>query len=870
MPVSLRAPFALLLLLALAVAAAVTWGPAATPSLLDRAQKAAPGPDARPSDWAMAQRLYPHSADDLDAAALARVRAASREAISQSVAMRGAARGGPFGAWQQDGPTDIGGRISDIEFAPSDPNRVYAGVGTGGVFRSDDGGLTWTPIFDEQALLNIGDLAVHPTDPDVLWVGTGEANGNAYNFAGGGIYRTDDGGLTWTPLGLEATYSIGRIRIDPTDPSRVFVAALGAYFGKNEERGVFRTTDDGASWERLLFLSDSTAVVDLAMKPDDPNTLLAATWSRIRRLDGSNLSGSTSGLWRSTDGGDSWEELTNGLPNPDAQPVGRIGLDFSESQPNTAYALYTDGYYRIGLWRSDDAGTAWRRYDRLFNELPEGAGFQWYLGQIRVRPNNPDHVFVLGVPLLRPIGNGGPGWVEEYGDYLETLHVDHHAMAFQPGSPDYVLSGNDGGIDLSTDGGASWTAIDGLPITQFYEIGLDAQNPERRYGGTQDNNTIRTIFGEINDWERILGGDGFYVIVDPTDPETIYAESQFGNLGKSTDGGSSFLYVAPPISWNEPVNWSTPVVMDPDDPQTLYYGSNRVWRTTNGAASWEPVSPVLTREETNSWSHTLTTLAVHPLDPDVVWAGTADGKVWVTTDGAATWTDATRENLPNRWVTRLAPDPTDPMVAYVSYSGLRSYDPIPRVLRTDDGGLTWTDLSAGLPDAPANALAVDPVDPSVVYLGLDTGPFVSTDRGETWEVLGTGMPAVAVFDLKVHPTERTLVAGTHGRSMFSLDVSGVTVASEPGAAAEALTLAPAFPNPTAGAATLRYTLAAPGPVALDVFDVLGRRVATLVDGDRPAGEHTARFDGSGLASGRYVVHLRADGQERTQPLTLTR
>ncbi len=845
------------LVVAVLVTAAAAWllwpsAPEAVAPTRPNAEQAERGPDMRPSEWAADQRLFPVWKADP---------AAYRDALAEAHALRTASRGGGFGAWEQAGPTNVGGRISDIEYAPSNPDIVYAAAATGGVYRSEDEGFTWSPIFDDRAVLTIGDLAVHPTDPDVIWVGTGEANGSHNNFAGGGLYRSEDAGATWDFLGLGEAYSIARIRIDPTNTERVFAAAVGSYFGKNEQRGVYRTTDGGTTWERTLFVSDSTAIIDLAMKPGDPNTLFATTWERIRRPTSARLSGPTSGLWRSTDGGDTWTKLgaANGLPDPDDVAVGRIGLATCESAPTTVYASYSDGSFYTGLYRSDDGGDSWSNFD---GGAIGGSSFEWYFGQVRCRPDDPDQVFVLSTPLWRY-----DGFWDAMGGF-DVLHVDHHALAFKPGEPDIILSGNDGGLDRSTDGGVSWSAVNGLPITQFYEIGLDATNPQRLYGGTQDNNTARTLDGDPGGWELIYYGDGFYTIVDPTDPNTIYAEAQYGDLGKSTNGGSSFFGATSGISFSEPRGWSTPVVMDPHDSETLYYGTNHVYRTTNGASSWTKISPRLTRTPEQPRINTVTTIGVSPANSEVVWAGTADGQVWMTADGDA-WTNVTQSNLPFRWITRVIPDPADADVAYLTFSGLKWYDPIVRVFRTDDAGQTWTSIADGLPDAPVNALAVDPVDPNVVYVGTDVGAFVSTARGVGWMALGSGLPAVSVYDLKVHPTERFLAAGTHGRSMWRLDLSNI-VANEDGAPPLALALDAAYPNPFAEATTLRFTLDAPAAVRLEVFDVAGRRVATLAEGEHGVGTHHVTWNAEGIASGTYVARLRAGDRQQSRTLTLTR
>ncbi|MEO1075492.1 MAG: T9SS type A sorting domain-containing protein [Bacteroidota bacterium] len=825
--------------------------------LTERAEKEAPGPDQRPATWLAEQRLFPHFEHDAEA---------FRAAHAQALQMREVARrGDTFGTWRQAGPTNIGGRITSIAFAPSAPDVVYAGAATGGAFKSLDAGRTWAPIFDDQAVLPVGAVAVDPTNPDRAFVGTGESNGGSYNLSGGGVFRTEDGGATWTPLGLEETITIGRIRIDPRDPDRVFLTGTGAYFGTSPARGVYRSTDGGDSWDQVLFVSDRTAAIDLVMHPTSPDTLYATMWERERTPTTAFLSGTTSGVYRSADGGDTWTLLgaTDGLPGP-ADDIGRIGLATCDGDPDRMYALYNDGRVLTDLYRSEDGGVSWAR-DPRSGALPGfSGGFSWYFGNVRCDPLDAERVFVLDVPLVVWEGNG---WFDQYG--YEVLHVDHHALAFKPDDPTYVLSGNDGGFDISTDRGLSWEAVNGLAITQFYEIGLDPSNPERLYGGTQDNGTVRTRTGALDDFDTIYGGDGFYVIVDPTDPDVIYAESQFGNLGKSTDGGFSFDFALNGIDGGEPTNWSTPVVMDPSDSQTLYYGTNRVYRTTNGAGFWTPISPDLTTSAAGRLS-VVTAISVSPLDPDVLWVGTGDGQVWTTSDGGATWEDRTGP-LPFRYVTRVVAHPTDVTSAYVTQSGLRWRDPTPRVFRTTDSGTTWTAISDGLPDAPVNALAIDPLAPDTVFVGTDVGPFVSPDAGASWEALGTGIPAVAVFDLKIHPTARYLAAGTHARSLWTLQLPANPVANEPTAETAGVALATPWPNPVATSTTVQYVLGSPVQVRVEVFDVVGRRVAVLADAAQASGTHTLSWSpDAGLANGTYVVRLTAGAQTLTTRLTLAR
>jgi len=730
----------------------------------------------RPSDWGWLQRLFPYGQAD-KTAHIDAIRQAQkmRAAVASAVSSAGNSKAGLSQIpWDFAGPENIGGRISDIEFNPLDPAIVYAGAATGGVFKSTDGGWTWTPVFDEAAALSVGDIAVDPVNPDIVYVGTGEANGGHNNFPGAGVYKSTDAGATWQLLGLERTASIGRIVIDPSNPQRVYVAAVGSYFGPDSDRGLYRSMDGGVHWEKSLFVSDSTGAIDIVMNPQNPSVLLVAMWERVRRPNSSHLYGPTSGVYRSINGGDSWVRLSSSSGLPDGESlVGRIGLALCQSQPNIVYALYTDGTDYKASYKSSDGGLKWTPIDPNRQIANGTAGFSWYFGNIRVHPRQPQRVYALDVAFMRS-DNSGASWPLNYGygNPYSDFHVDHHALAFHPFHPDTLIEGNDGGINISYDSGVSWKKVALLPVTQFYEITMDQTYPERLYGGTQDNGTMRTRTGQVGDWEFIYGGDGFYVVVDPTNPNVIYAESQYGYLGKSTDGGFTFRSALNGINGSEPTDWSTPVVMDPSNHNVLYYGTNRVYRTTNAASLWQPISPNLTRQLPDARLGTVTTIAVAPSNSSVIYAGTDDGYVWVTDDNGTSWSNITA-NLPYRWVTRVAVDPVLATTAYVTFSGLKWKSPQPHVFRTRDMGATWDDISGNLPDAPVNAILVDPIQSNYLYLGNDVGCFYSDNYGESWQPLGQGVPAVPVYSMDIHKTLRQLVIGTHGRSMYRLDVNAL-------------------------------------------------------------------------------------------------
>ncbi len=773
-----------------------------------------------PSEWMMTQRLFPYMQADPDV---------YLQALKQVNKMKSSLNKSEELNWTFAGPINIGGRITDIEFNPLDPNIVYSSAATGGVFKSTDMGETWFPVFDDQAFLSIGDIAVDPVNPDIIYVGTGEANGGHNNMPGGGMFKSTDAGNSWSSIGLDSTETIGRVIINASNTNEIFVAAVGSYFAPTHQRGIFKSTDGGATWSQSLFVSDSTGAIDIVMDPTNPDFLLAAMWERVRRPNSSHLYGPSSGIYKSTNNGTTWQLLgpSTGLPNAGTTHVGRIGLAISKSNPNISYALYNDGAVYIGLFKTTDYGSTWSNADPDMEILNGVSNFSWYFGQVRINPTNPNKIYVMDVGFMSS-NDGGANWSLSY-----QTHVDHHALAFNPSNSNYLIDGDDGGIYTSTNGGSSWMGPKEMPSTQFYEIGLDYNNPQKLYGGTQDNNTIRTQTGNLDDWSALIGGDGFYVIVDYTNPNIIYAESQFGALQKSTDGGNNFDYARNGINSNEPTNWSTPVVMDPNNNNVLYYGTNRIYRTTNGANNWTSISPDLTDD--GPGNGTVSTIDVAPSNSNVICAGTADSHVWITTDYGSTWNDVSG-SLPYRWVTRVKVDPNNENNIYAAFSGLKWHDPQPHVFKSTNKGANWTDISSNLPDAPVNAFAVDNNDPNRLYLGSDVGAFVSFNGGTSWQPIADGLPTVSVYDMKIHPVENYLAIGTHGRSMYKIDLSQlVDVKLEP-AKINDFKLLQNYPNPFNPSTTIIICqLAVSQFVTLKVYDVLGKEVATLVNEEKSPG-----------------------------------
>ncbi len=505
-------------------------------------------PKEKPNEWFFMQRAFPYEKINHDA---------YLNALSQAKQMRIEAEANrASGMWEFAGPVNIGGRITDVEMHHSDLNTIYLGAASGGIFKSEDKGENWEPIFDDALNLSIGDIAIAPSDPNIVYVGTGEANagGGSLAYDGVGIYKSLDAGINWELIGLPNSGSIGRIVIHPNNADVAYVAAMGSLFDNSNDRGIYKTSNGGNGWSKVLYVSDSTGGIDLAINPISPDTIYAAMWERVRRPNRRSYGGQTCGIYRSFDGGQNWEELTNGLPT-NASGKGRIGISISESDPNIVYAIYADrtGYFN-GVYKTTDHGDSWIQTN---DGALSGAfsSFGWWFGRLKVDPVDPDIVFVIGLDIYRTL-NGGNTWSNQSGN---NVHVDQHEVYIHPLDNDFVLLGNDGGLYTSTNGGNTWTHDETLPITQFYTCELDNQNPWRLYGGTQDNGTNRIIFHPDGNWERIYGGDGFFVLVDPKDNNYIYAESQYGGLGRSTNGGSSFLNATSGISDTDRFNWSSPL-----------------------------------------------------------------------------------------------------------------------------------------------------------------------------------------------------------------------------------------------------------------------------------------------------------------------
>lgn len=803
-----------------------------------------------PSDWFGLQRAFPFETINQKA-----FRAAAEQARFERAAPPAsrAARVAAAFTWTQAGPYNIGGRITAIAATPSE-NAIYIASANGGVFESVNGGVNFLPVFDGAGVYSLGALAVDPGNPNAVYAGTGESNSSADSYDGAGLFRSLDAGGSWSYLGLEETRRIARVAVDPQNSNRIFVAAMGPQFSTSPDRGLYRSEDGGVSWSKVLFVSDSTGATDVVINPVHPDTVYCATWERVRRYTYRRAYGPECGIWRSADHGTTWTRLATGLPAP-SDGVGRIALAIARSRPSTLYAQivgYSGGntYNGLGMYRSLDGGSSWTRRDVGTDFTGNFGGFGWYFGDMAIDPTNPDIVYSLGVHLLRST-DGGVSYA-----YVTPGHVDQHALWLNPANPAHVFAGNDGGFFYSTIGTSAMTKCLDLPITQFYAGTIDPTNSARLVGGTQDNGTIITS-GSPTAWSSILGADGFQCLVDPVTPSLVFAEWQNCCSGAGPRRGGSA-----PTGFNssDRYGWNTPIAMDPGNHNVLLVGSQRVYRSTDNGVSYTTISGDLTTNPVSSINFgTLSTLAISPLNSSLYYAGTDDGRVWRTLNAGGLWTDISA-GLPLRWVTRVVADPFSQGVVYVTLSGFGQDERLAHIYRSDNNGLTWISIAGNLPDAPANDLIVDPVDPNTLFLATDVGVYVTSSLGLSWAPLGSGMPIQTVFDLSFHPGTRTLVAATHGRSQWKLDLSTWPLAAGEPTAGPRLALAAPAPNPSRGQVTLVLDLGGASDVDVAIYDAAGRLVRTLHAGPVGGPRMTLAWNGldeRGRRAGAGVYFVRA-------------
>jgi photosystem II stability/assembly factor-like uncharacterized protein len=694
--------------------------------------------------------------------------------------------------WRSIGPANMGGRTADVEGIPGNSNVVYVASASGGLWKTTNGGVTWNPVFERQGTISIGDVALAPSNPDVVWVGTGESKPrNSVSF-GDGVYKSTDGGKNWQYMGLKETERISAIAIHPQNPDIVYVGALGHAFGPNEDRGVFMTTDGGKTWAKTLYLDREHGVSDLEMDSTNPNILYAGMWS-FERKPWTHRSGSErGGLYKSIDGGRTWNKLTNGLP----KLIGRIGVRAAPSNPNVVYALLEakEGT----LYRSDDRGETFKQVSK--NERIVSRGF--YYTRVRVDPNNENHVYAVASTLFESIDGG-----KSFRSITGRTHIDYHAFWQDAKNPKRIWIGNDGGIAVTYDGGETWEPVYNIPLGQFYQIHADNRLPFYYVmGGLQDNGAwtgpsrTREPAGIMNDdWRMLSFGDGFYVINKADEPDLYISESQGGNIlrtdfrtreqqevnpwGRGSGDG-------PAIGEKYRFNWNSPILLSPHDKSTVYFGGNVVFKSTDFGKTWEQISgdlttndpekqkdaggPVAIENSTAEYHTTIISLAESPVQKGQIWAGTDDGNLQVTMDGGKDWDNLAGNisGVPAKSpVSHVEPSRTNTQTVYVTFDRHMFDDFRPYIFKSTNSGKTWTAVAGNLPPkAYVQVVREDPKNPNLIYAGTELGLFASYSGGGDWIPLNLkNLPNVAVHDIVVHPRENDLILATHGRSLWIYD-----------------------------------------------------------------------------------------------------
>ncbi len=848
-------------------------------------------------------------------------------------------------AYRALGPARQCGRILHIAALPSHPFTFYVCPGTGGLWKTTNNGTTFESLLPGGSNVPVGHFALAPSNPDVIWVGTGDPASGRIPIRGSGLWRSADAGQTWTFMGLAETRHIGRIAIHPKDPDVVYVAAMGHHFSANEERGLYQTVDGGKTWSKVLDLGPEVGIVEVVIHPQDPGIVFAASYDKKRVPWNFDDFGPRSGIYKSTDGGATWRKLAGGLPGGD---LGRIGLAIYPKNPDILYATIDNANLRplteeeakmakaagrelkgrpIGgeVYRSEDGGETWKKMNS--DKEPVGGG-KWY-GQIYVDPNDDRVVYVPNTPLYRSL-DGGRTWGAKGPENLAPqVHVDHHAIWINPADSRHIILGHDGGMAISYDFGETWDAFDHLPLAQYYAVGVDMDDPYNIYGGLQDNGSVKIPSngpsGMItrDDWTSVGGGDGMFNVVDPEDSRWLFNASQNGAIQRVDQKLGTSRSIRPRPAPGQPAyrfNWTAPIQISPHNSRIIYIGAQFLLRSLDRGDTWQEISPDLTTNDPvklagNIEFCTMTSISESPLTPGVIWAGTDDGKVQLTRNHGGAWQDLTGKlaaagGPEEHYVTRVFASAHKPGRAYATKAGWHRDDYRPFVFRTEDFGETWTPIAGNLPEGTVYVIVEDRKNADLLFVGTEMSVFASLDGGKSWTPFGSGLPGNAlVHDLLIHPRENDLIAATHGRGLFAVDITplqemtgGFWTSDIHLFAVEPKTPRPIrraklegsdgnrvfkAPNEPAGL-VINYHLkqAVKGPVVIRVSDPFGEEIAVL-EGKAAAGLHSLVWDmrraparaagpqepgavaarprfAPTVPPGDYVVILEAGGKKLTQ------
>lgn len=813
----------------------------------------------------------------------------------------------------------MSGRMVELAVYEKEPRIFYAASASGGLWKTENAGLSFTPLFTQETSISLGAVAISQADPNIVWVGTGEDTSRNSVAWGDGVYKSTDGGKTWQNMGLKETMHISRIVVDPKDPNIVTVGALGRLWGPNPERGIYRTTDGGKTWAQVLKVDDNTGCIDLKVDPKNPRNMLASMWQRRRAAYDFTSGGPGSGLYKSTDGGKNWRRIRRGLPT---EMTGRIGLSYFQKDPKIVIATVEykidpkaeanltpkrpadNGQvktYAGGTFRSKDGGESWERVS-FVNPRP------FYFSLPTYDPIDENRIY-LGSDEL---------WVSEdagktFRTRRSTVHPDHHDAWINPNDNNQMLLATDGGVFESRDRAVTWRMLGGIPVGQFYAVAYDFRRPYWVYGGLQDNGSwgipTQTNKGGIAyyDATMVTYGDGFHVQVDPSDAKTVYSESQGGAISRTDMESGQQRGIRPQAGRGEErlrFNWSTPFILSPHNPRTVYIGANKLFKSLNRGDSWTAISPDLTTndprkqqvgrlsatpEDTGAERHcTIITISESPVRQGTLYVGTDDGRVQVTQDDGRTWTDIGK-NVPgvpaNTWVSRVLASKYAEGRVYVTFDGHRSNDFKPYAFVSEDFGKTWAPLVTGLPEGDSLYVITEgEKNPDLLYLGSEMGLRVSMDRGQNWTKMKAGFPTVAVHDLKVHPREMDLIVGTHGRAIWTIDVTGLEGISKADLEKEVVLTKPQdilllgrqsrlinvgegyhlSPNSQPGTRIYYYLKQAAKEVKITISDAGGVRKQEYTGGSKVGlnmQEWAGRLGGNMVEPGDYRVVVNVDGKE---------
>ena len=662
--------------------------------------------------------------------------------------------------WQTEGPSNLGGRVTCITINPENDDIIYMGFGTGGAYKTIDGGDTWFPIFDNFPFLSVGGITIDSENTDIIYLGTGDPVISSIPHLGNGLYKSLDAGETWTKSGLDAQRIISKVEIDPTNPNKIFATSQGLPFTANNSRGIYLSEDAGSTWEVVYNFSDTTGFTDITINPSNPNIIHAAAWDRTRSNKLNNVVGEGSGIHLSQDGGKTW---TKNIPGLSQGLQCKAGVTVCNSQPEIVYVVYIDENRELeGLYKSVDFGLTFESID---HDLDPGVmnGFGWYFGKISVNPNNPDHLFLHSVRLYES-RDGGRTW--DLGATIGFVHADMHGLQF---SGDFIFLATDGGaykrhIDDDLNG---WEDFEDIPVSLFYRVAYNPHKPDLYYGGMQDNGTSAGNFSDMA-WPRLFGGDGFQAVFNPNDPNHYFYETQNGGLNVTVNDGFNFDFGAIGINDGRKA-WDMQYIMSPHDENIMYTATDRVYRTTNSYEPvWSSISESLTKDVlVGNRSPNATSISESPIDQGVLYVSFNEGSVYMSPSGGDEWINIT-EGLPERFVSSIKASPDQPASAYVTFSGFKDDDNTAYVFKTENYGDTWEDITSDLPNIAVNDILIIPnTNDELMFIASDVGVYGSEDGGTTWSRVGSNMPMVIVYDLEFNPVTQTLMAATFGKSIMS-------------------------------------------------------------------------------------------------------